>query len=252
MLLLRSLLFTGLMFASVVPWSFVVLAGRLGGEHRAYRLAQAWCAGIAGLARLLCGLEFRVEGAGNLPRDRAAVVLLKHSSAYETLVQLLLFPRQCWVLKRELTWIPLFGWALAMLRPIAINRGGGRRAVDQVLEQGRARLDEGTWVMIFPEGTRMPPGQTRRYGLSGALLAQRCNSLLIPVAHNAGDFWPRRGLRKRAGTVTFRIGAPVDPAGRDPREVNEEIQAWIEGQVAELRATGAPATGDQLANPPAS
>jgi 1-acyl-sn-glycerol-3-phosphate acyltransferase len=107
--------------------------------------------------------------------------------------------------------------------------------MQQVLAKGKARLAEGHWVMIFPEGTRMPPGETRRYGLSGALLAQESGRLLVPVAHDAGDFWPRRGWLKRPGVVTFRIGPAVDPAGRDPRQVNEQIQRWIEAQVAALR-----------------
>jgi 1-acyl-sn-glycerol-3-phosphate acyltransferase len=134
-----------------------------------------------------------------------------------------------------LLWAPFLGWAVAAIRPIAINRGAGQQAVAQVLTKGKARLAEGHWVMVFPEGTRMAPGETRRYGLSGVLLAQAAGRLLVPVAHDAGDYWPRRGLRKRPGTVTFRVGPPVDPAGRNPRQVNEEIQAWVEAQVAELR-----------------
>jgi 1-acyl-sn-glycerol-3-phosphate acyltransferase len=133
-------------------------------------------------------------------------------------------------------WAPFFGWALAALSPIAINRKGGHSAVEQVVAQGKERLRDGYWIMIFPEGTRMPPGESRRYGLSGTLLAQAAGRLLVPVAHNAGDFWPRRGLRKLPGTVRFCIGRPVDPAGRDPREVTEEIQRWVEAKVAELRA----------------
>jgi len=235
MALARSVLFTVLLFASVLPWSLVVVTGRVFGEATSYQLVMIWVRANVWLCQALCGLDYRVEGRHHIPTDRNHVVMLKHSSAYETLVQLLLFPRQTWVLKRELKVLPFFGWALAVVAPIAINRGAGRRAVEQVLEQGAERLADGRWVMIFPEGTRMPAGQTRRYGISGTLLAQRSNRLIIPVAHDAGYFWPRRGWRKRAGTVTFRIGPPVDPAGRDPREVNEQIQAWIEAQVLELR-----------------
>jgi 1-acyl-sn-glycerol-3-phosphate acyltransferase len=135
-------------------------------------------------------------------------------------------------------WAPFMGWALAVLRPIAIDRGAGHQAVEQVLEQGLARLNDGLWVTIFPEGTRMAPGTTRRYGISGVLLAQKAGRLLVPVAHNAGDHWPRRGWRKKPGVVTFRIGTPVNPAGRDPREVNLEIQNWVEAEVAALRIAG--------------
>ncbi len=234
MSLLRSVTFTVLMFLSVPPYSLLVCLGRVFGEASAYRLIIGWVRIMLALCRWLCGLRFQVEGAQNIPRE-PSVVLLKHSSAYETLAQLLLFPRQCWVLKRELNWVPFLGWALAAVRPIAINRGGGRQAVEQVIDQGKARLRAGIWVMIFPEGTRVAAGQTRRYGLSGTLLAQAADCRIVPVAHDAGYFWPRRGWRKRPGVVTFRIGTPVDPAGRDPRDVNDEIQTWVEAQIADLR-----------------
>jgi 1-acyl-sn-glycerol-3-phosphate acyltransferase len=164
----------------------------------------------------------------------AAIVLMKHSSAWETIAQILIFPRQSWVLKQELLRIPLFGWALRKLKPIAIDRKGGATAVQQVLSQGQSRLAEGNCVIIFPEGTRMPVGETRRYGLSGALLASKVGKPIVPVAHNAGFFWPRRGLLKRAGTVRVVIGPPIPTAGREPREINDEVQRWIEAQVARL------------------
>lgn len=234
-MLVRSVIFTLLMFLSVFPWSIVVAAGRLAGYHASYDLVIVWIRGTFYLMDKLCNLNFRVEGAENIPAQNA-VVLLKHSSAYETLVQFLLFPRQCWVVKRELLWAPFLGWAVAAIRPIAIDRGAGQQAVAQVLAKGKARLEEGHWVMVFPEGTRVPSGESRRFGLSGVLLAQQAGRLLVPVAHDAGDYWPRRGLRKYPGTVTFRIGPPVDPAGRAPRAVAEEIQAWIETQVTEIRS----------------
>ena len=128
----------------------------------------------------------------------------------------------------------MFGQAVRKLKPIAIDRKGGANAVQQVLTQGESRLAEGLSVMIFPEGTRMPVGETRRYGLSGALLASKVGKPIVPVAHNAGFFWPRRGLLKRAGTVRVVIGAPIPTAGREPREINDEVQRWIEAQVARL------------------
>ena len=131
-------------------------------------------------------------------------------------------------------WIPFLGWAVGRLKPIAINRGAGHRAVNQVVEQGIERLREGLWVLIFPEGTRVLPGQTRKYGISGALLASRSGAKLVPVAHNAGDFWPRRGLLKRRGTIRVIVGPPIEAAGRDPREINAEAQDWIEGRMREI------------------
>jgi 1-acyl-sn-glycerol-3-phosphate acyltransferase len=229
-----SIVFTVLMFLSVPPASLIVVALRPFGLAPAYRAACTWAALIDWLCRHLCGLRFVVEGRENLPAE-ASVVLVKHSSSYETIMQMLLFPPQAWVLKGELMWAPFLGWGLAVLQPIAINRSSGRNAVAQVVEQGARRLQEGRWVVIFPEGTRMPAGETRRYGVSGTLLAQQTGRLLVPVAHDAGYFWPRRGWLKRPGIVRFCIGPPVDPRGRDPREVNEEIQAWVEKRVAELR-----------------
>jgi len=183
--------------------------------------------------RRFCGLDWSVSGREHLP-SAAAIVLMKHSSAWETIAQILIFPRQSWVLKQELLRIPLFGWALRKLKPIAIDRKGGATAVQQVLSQGQSRLAEGNCVIIFPEGTRMPVGETRRYGLSGALLASKVGKPIVPVAHNAGFFWPRHGLLKRAGTVRVVIGPPIPTAGREPREINDEVQRWIEAQVARL------------------
>lgn len=234
MILARSLLFTVLMFLSVALWSVVVVCGRVFGYAVAYDLIVSWARWILSVCGKICGLRYVVEGIENLPGENS-IVLLKHSSAYETIAQWVLFPRQTWVLKREVLWTPFLGWAVAGVRPIAINRQAGRRAVEQVVAQGRERLAEGLWVMIFPEGTRMPPGQTRKYGVSGALLAVEAGKQLVPVAHNAGDYWPRRGWLKRPGTVIFRIGRPIDPAGRDPREVNAEIQQWIETEVSAMR-----------------
>jgi 1-acyl-sn-glycerol-3-phosphate acyltransferase len=160
--------------------------------------------------------------------------LWKHSSSWETIAMALVFPRQVWVLKRELTWIPAVGWGIRQMHAIAIDRKSGHSAVTQVVAQGRQRLAEGDWIIIFPEGTRMPPGQTRRYGVSGAMLAAECGKLLVPVAHDAGRYWPRRGWRKRPGTIRVVIGPPVSAVGRDPREVNQEVQTWIENTLAQL------------------
>jgi 1-acyl-sn-glycerol-3-phosphate acyltransferase len=231
--MIGSLIFTVILFVSVVPYSLAIVVARPFSYQVAYGIAILWARLMCRLLARLCGLHYTVEGAENIPKQNA-VVLFKHSSAFETFVQLLLFPRQTWVLKRELMWAPFLGWALAALQPIAINRNAGRSAVEQIVEKGVEQLRAGAWVMVFPEGTRMPAGETRRYGLSGTLLAQRAGVPIVPVAHDAGYFWPRRGLRKRPGTVRFCIGPPVDPAGRDPREVNEEIQRWVEKRVAEL------------------
>lgn len=230
---LGSAVFTSLLFVSVPLYGLFAMLMRSFGYPTYYRIVACWCRGVLIALRWCCRLDYRVSGLERLPRE-SCVVLMKHSSSWETIAQLLLFPRQTWVLKRELLWAPILGWAIWWLKPIAINRKGGRAAVDQVLAQGRQRLDDGLWVVIFPEGTRVPAGQSRRYGLSGTLLAQAAGRKIVPVAHNAGSFWPRRSLLKRRGTIEIVIGEPVSPAGRDPREFNAEIKDWIEREIAAM------------------
>ena len=230
---LGSLFFTGFLFA----WTFLyaipfVIACLFLPFPRRFALVRPYAGGVLYVLRLCCALDYRIEGEP-LP-EGCHIALWKHSSSWETMAMMVVFPRQVWVLKRELEWIPVVGWGVMLLHAIAIDRKAGHTAVAQVLEQGKERLAEGDWVMIFPEGTRMPVGETRRYGVSGTLLAQQNGRLLVPVAHNAGYYWPRRGLMKRQGTVRLVIGTPVSPAGRDVREVNEEIQAWIEATVHAL------------------
>jgi 1-acyl-sn-glycerol-3-phosphate acyltransferase len=192
-----------------------------------FALARFWAYAVLTVLRWTCRLDYRVEGRERLPSGNH-IALIKHSSSWETAAQAVLLPPQVWVLKRELTWIPFVGWGIRQLRAIAVNRNAGSAAVREVIEQGRARLAEGEWVVIFPEGTRMPPGQTRKYGASGALLATETGKLIVPVAHDAGYYWPRRGLLKRPGTIRVVIGPPIDAVGRDPRDINAEAQAWIE------------------------
>jgi 1-acyl-sn-glycerol-3-phosphate acyltransferase len=232
---LGSAAFTLYLFLSVAFYGTVLLPTLVLPRRVAYAAARGWAGSVMFALRLLCRLDYVVEGAEHLPAT-STVVLVKHSSAWETIAQLRIFPRQTWVLKRELIWIPIFGWVLMKLGPIAIDRKGGRAAVQQVLTQGQQLLAEGTWVVIFPEGTRVPAGETRRYGMSGALLAEAAGLPVVPVAHNAGDYWPRRSWLKRPGRIRVVIGPPISTAGVDPRIVNELTQRWIEDTVARLRA----------------
>lgn len=231
----RSLLFMALGLLALIVHAILVMLGALLPHAAVYNIVRSFGHVFVWLLKHVLGLDYVVHGAENIPRENC-VVYLKHESVWETIVELVLFPRQCWVLKHELMWVPFVGWALLKLRPIAIDRGARRTALEQVVEQGKQRLADGLWVMIFPEGTRVPPGKTRRYGLSGAVLAREANKKILPVAHNAGDFWPRRSFMKYPGTVQVFIGAPIDTYGRAPTDINAEAQEWIEGRLALLRA----------------
>lgn len=234
MQLIASLFYTLFLFV----WTFVyaiffVIACLFLPFSKRFMLARFWGIVLLQVLKWTCRLDYRVEGRENLPPGNH-IALWKHSSSWETIAMAVLFPRQVWVLKRELTWIPFVGWGIRQLHAIAIDRKSGHSAVGQVVEQGKQRLEEGDWIMIFPEGTRMPLGQTRRYGVSGTLLASECNKLIVPVAHDAGRYWPRRGWLKKPGTIRVVIGPPVAPAGRDVREINKEVQDWIESTIAGL------------------
>ncbi len=200
---------------------------------RRYRLISRWARWQMFLLKHICGLDYRVDGLEHLPAG-AAVILAKHQSAWETIAFQQIFPPQTWVLKRELMWIPLFGWALALLRPIAIDRGAGRVAIEQVIEQGRERLQSGIWVVVFPEGTRMAPGTRRRYGIGGAALAAESGYPVVPVAHNAGSFWPRRGFLKRPGMIRVVIGPVINPRGKTAEDIRRLAEEWIEGKMPDL------------------
>lgn len=196
-----------------------------------YGLISQWARFNLWWLRVTCGLTFQVEGKEHIPKGNA-IIMCKHQSAWETLALQLVFPQQIWVLKRELLRVPLFGWGLAMLEPIAIDRSAGKAAVKQLVEQGRERLANGRWVVIFPEGTRVAPGHKGRYGIGGAMLAAKSGYPVVPVAHNAGEFWPRRGFLKHPGVVRMVIGPVIPTEGRSAGDINDEVEHWIESTVA--------------------
>ncbi len=233
MLLVRSLLFQLWFFGSVVVFAILVLLCWPLGYRVRYRIATVWGKGMLWAGRFFCGLDYTVEGLEHLPQ-RPSVILAKHSTVFEAYAMLVHLPRQTWVAKRELSWIPIFGWGLAGLKPIAIDRRAGGSAVSQVIKQGKACLAEGTWVTVFPEGTRLLPNETRRYGISGAALAREAHCPIVPVAHNAGEFWPRRSVIKRPGLIRIVIGPAIEPDDRTPKQTNLLVQQWIEGKMAEI------------------
>ncbi len=230
---LKSLLFTVYMMLSACVVSALMTLCFWSPYRWQFGMARAWARALFWVLDGLCGLKFSVEGLERLPPG-SHIVMSNHTSAWETIAPFLMFPPHVWVLKRQLLWIPFVGWGLKLLRAIAINRGAGHRAVNQVLEQGRARLAAGLWVIIYPEGTRVSRGETRKFGVSGALLATTTGKLVIPLSHNAGAFWPRRGILKSPGTIRVVIGEPIASAGKNPRELNEEVRQAIEAGLATI------------------
>lgn len=234
---LRSVLFLLFGFSTAILYAAAALLLFWMPSDFLWRFVIGWCRLTLWAGDFLCDLKLVPEGFENLP-DAPSVIMIKHSSAIETYGHVPFFPRTTWVIKREILWVPFFGWALKLIfRPIAINRGSGQRAVKQVIAQGKQKLAEGTWVTVYPEGTRVAPGATRTYGVSGAALAKEAGVMIVPVAHNAGDFWRRRELAKRPGTVRFCIGPPIDPSKQSPKETNLIVQNWIETKMLEISST---------------
>lgn len=198
-----------------------------------YGVVSQWAQVNLWWLKVTCRLDHEIEGWENIP-ETPTVVLSKHQSAWETLSLNLLFRPQVWVLKRELLRIPIFGWGLAMLKPIAIKRNS-KAAAGQILAQGRARLESGCWVVIFPEGTRVAAGTRGRYHVGGARLAERTGYPVVPVAHNAGDYWARNSVLKRPGRIKLVIGPVIESKGKRAGELNQMVETWIENKVAELR-----------------
>ncbi len=233
----RSLLFLTFGFLSVVIYAVVVMLMFWAPKSWLHALVVNYCNLALWAGDFFCGMKVVVEGQENIP-DEPSVIMIKHTTTLETYGHVPFFPTTAWVVKRELVWAPIFGWAIGLvLEPIAIKRSARSNAVKQVIRQGKKKLAKGIWVTIFPEGTRMPPGETRKYGVSGAALAQEANVMIVPVAHNAGDLWPRLVFTKRPGIVRFCIGPPISAQGRPPRETNLVVQEWIENKMQEISTT---------------
>ena len=176
--------------------------------------------------RLFCGLGFRVEGLENIP-DHGFIVMSKHSSTWETIALQKFFDPMVWVVKRELTRIPFFGWGLIAMNAIALDRGTGRQAIKQLIVESRKRMDEGRILMLFPEGTRVLPGEHKPFKVGGAIISEKTGYAVLPVAHNAGEFWPRHSWIKWPGTITVVIGEPINPEGKKSEDIIAEVEEWI-------------------------
>lgn len=226
-LFMRSLAFyIGMGLSLAVVSLLVVLSAPLPFERR-YKTAQLWSRFVIRWLKMTCKIDCHVTGREHIPRE-PIVVVSKHQSTWETIYFQQFLPPLTWVLKRELLFVPFFGWSMALLQPIAIDRKAGAAALKQVVRQGAERLAQGRWVLIFPEGTRTAPGVRGTYAVSGAMLAANSGCPILPVAHNAGEFWPRRGFLKRPGVIQLAFGPLIYPEGRKPKVLNAVVENWIE------------------------
>lgn len=234
MAVLRATFYQLFLIITVIPYALACLLWAPLPLTWRYRLTVGWPRLAIWAARAILGIRWQWKGKENLP-DGPAIVLSKHQSAWETMFFPAYMPRElCFVYKKELHWIPFFGWGLALLRMIPIDRSKGRDAFEQVVRVGQKRIDAGRWPILFPEGTRIAPGKTGRYKMGGALLASRTNTPIIPVAHNAGECWRRKAFIKKPGLITVSIGPLIDPTGLSPEEVNRKVQDWIESEMRVL------------------
>ena len=231
--LIRSSLFAFVLVLITPLYALIALLSSPLPPHQRYRLIGGWTTIAMWFIRHLLGIRHRVIGAENLP-DQVSVVLCKHQSAWEPIALQRILPPICFVLKRELFRLPFFGWGLARMPNIGIDRAAGKDALAQVVEQGRARLDEGFWVVVFPEGTRVAPGTTRRYKPGGAWLASHTGVPVVPIAHNAGTFWRRNAFVKTPGEVVVSVGPAIDTDGLNTDEINRRAEAWIEAEMRRL------------------
>ena len=233
MLYLRSSLFfifmvvTAILFAllAVLTWPFSFTTR--------YRVISQWAKLNIKWLQFTCNLSYSVEGLEHLPQE-TAIVFCKHASTWDSLALQAILPPQTWVLKRELLRIPFFGWGLALLKPVAIDRTSGRQALKQLVELGKRCLDEGRWLIIFPEGTRMAPGKTRKFGYGGALLAEKSGHPVVPIAHNAGTFWPRHSFLKRPGVIRVKIGPAINSRNVKAAQINEQAEQWMVQAMSEI------------------
>ncbi|MFI0399062.1 MAG: lysophospholipid acyltransferase family protein [Thiolinea sp.] len=228
-----TLFWFGFLVSTLVYGGMAPLLALISYEKR-YQILVGWCRFNVWWLGVTCGVHYEIKGLDNIPTEHAAILMANHQSTWETLAFATIFPPLTWVLKQELMKVPFFGWGLRLIKPVAIDRAAGRNAVDQVRNQGKERLDEGIWLVIFPEGTRVKPGVKSKYKIGGAVMAVASEYPIVPVAHNAGASWPRHSYIKKPGTITVSIGEPIPTIGKQPEALMQEVETWIETERAKL------------------
>ncbi len=228
-----ALLFVGIFSTATVAGLLILLTTPLPFIIR-YNISKAWCSLVVWMSAFFCGLRYEVEGLENIDPQQPAIVLSNHQSAWETLALRHILPMQSVLLKRSLLMFPIWGWALGVVKSIAIDRNNQRAALRILLDKGTIYLNQGLWIVIFPEGTRTAAGEVKKFSAGGAMLAQKTGFPIIPVAHNAGDFWPRYSFLKYPGVIKVKIGPVISSKKRKAADINAEAEAWIAQAIKEL------------------
>ena len=233
MLILRSLLFyIGQIISTILIAPIGIIAFPLDFKKR-YYLITRWAVFNLWWLKICCNITYEIKGKDNIP-GKPCIVMSKHQSAFETLALQQIFIPQVWILKKELLQIPIYGWGLASMQPIAINRNSTIKSFRQIADQGCERLQKGYWVIIFPEGTRVAPNKKKKYLPGGGMLAEKSGAQVVPVAHNAGRLWPRNSMIKKPGLITIKIGPVIESENKSAKEITDEVENWIEKEVGEL------------------
>jgi len=229
---IRSLIFSFFMMALIPPWVIIAIFTLVLPVNLAMRIVSGWAWSVTWLLKVICNLKHEVIGIEHIP-DEPVIFACKHQSAWETIALQTIIPPAAWILKRELLWIPIFGWGLACIKPIAINRGDRKAALASVLEQGARAHASGRHILVFPEGTRTAYGSSAKYKQGVARLALKTGAKIVPIAHNAGKFWPKQSIMKKSGTIQVVIGEAFTPQSDNLSEITEEVRDWIENAIIE-------------------
>lgn len=230
---IKSSIFFGLMVITAVIFAIPAVLTVIFPFEKRFRIISSWARFNIWSLEKICGLSYEIRGLDNIPQE-SCIIMSKHQSTWETFATQKIFPPHTWVLKKSLLNIPFFGWGLRMLEPVAINRSNRRQAMEQILAQGKDRLEKGRWIIVFPEGTRIAPGKKGKYKKGGARLAAHTGHQIVPVAHNAGEFWPRHGFTKKPGVITLSILPPISPQGLTPEEIIQQVESAIENEMQQI------------------
>lgn len=234
MQILRSTLFSLGMLLSILVYTLPCIIVRVLPFRMCFSFVSSWCAFNVFWLKITCGIDYEVTGLENIP-DKPCIIMSNHQSTWETLAFPGIFPTLAWVIKKELLYLPLFGWGIASVQPIALDRKKGKKAIQQLVNDGKKKLSLGRFILLFPEGTRIPYDEQRTLKVGGFVLAKQAQADILPVAHDSGRLWPRKQFLKKSGTIQVRIGKPISSANKSADELRAEYSDWLQSTRTELR-----------------